>query len=174
MTGIPVFGCRRWGSGASRLLVVTGWAAPPCGRQRHVSKVVTEKDYVHPEGGATPAVRWCVLVHFPSQFVLGWEESAQFWSGGLHRGLMGDVCGPALKSSPSSPLKAPPCDTSTTIRGENKTKRKSQMLVFRNDLNLKWEKPCTKLTLFSKQKLMLTFESKLLVSWIQPCSVSTD
>lgn len=66
---------RRWGSGASSCNPCChGVGSPLCGKQRHVSKVVTEKDYVHPEGGATPAVRWCVLVHFPSQFAPGWKE----------------------------------------------------------------------------------------------------
>lgn len=84
----------------------------PCGRQRHVSKVVTEEDYVLPVGGTT--TRELLLLDFflsnldlpPSLCQADRRVQSAGW--GLHSGLMGDVCGPALKSSPSRPLEPLP------------------------------------------------------------------
>lgn len=74
----------------------------PCERQCHVSKVVTEDEEFVLTEFLTLFSGYVVRL---SSRLTG---ECRVLTGGLHSGLMGDVCGPALKSSPSRLLEPLP------------------------------------------------------------------
>ena len=112
---------RNFSSGPSRrYAVLSRLSLSPSGRQRHVSKVVIgDEDFVPPAGGITTRV--FAVVFCPLGLCRADRRVQRDWLGGSTVGRWHrDVCGPALKSSPSRPPEPLP----VILQSEDRTRKK--------------------------------------------------